>query len=122
MMMNPKRGEIWLVNLDPTIGSEIKKTRPVVIVNSDLIGKLPLKWVVPMTDWKTYFASNIWHVYIEPTEENGLSKPSAADVLQLRSVDARCFVRRLGVLPIADLQEVVLAIAAIIEYQEIVDG
>lgn len=121
-MMNPKRGEIWLVNLDPTIGSEIKKTRPVVIVNSDLIGKLPLKWVVPMTDWKTYFASNIWHVYIEPTEENGLSKPSAADVLQLRSVDARCFARRLGVLPIADLQEVVLAIAAIIEYQEIVDG
>lgn len=121
-MMNPKRGEICLVNLDPTIGSEIKKTRPVVVVNSDLIGKLPLKWVVPMTDWKSYFVSNIWHVYIEPTEENGLSKPSAADVLQLRSIDARRFVRRLGVLPSADLQEVVLAIAAIIEYQEIAYG
>lgn len=118
-MMNPKRGEVWLVNLDPTIGAEIKKTRPVVLVNSDLIGKLPLKWVVPMTDWKPYFASNIWHVYIEPTEENGLSKPSAADVLQMRSIDTRRFIRRLGILPTTDLKEIVLAIAAIIEYQDI---
>ncbi len=33
--MNIKRGEIWLVNLAPTIGAEIRKTRPVVVVNSD---------------------------------------------------------------------------------------
>lgn len=31
--MNMKRGEIWLVNLDPTLGAEIRKTRPVVVVN-----------------------------------------------------------------------------------------
>ncbi len=43
MTINPKRGEIWLINLDPTIGAEIKKTRPAVVVNSDYIGKLPLK-------------------------------------------------------------------------------
>ena len=33
--MNIKRGEIWLVNLDPTIGAEIRKTRPVVVISSD---------------------------------------------------------------------------------------
>lgn len=42
-----KQGEIWLLNLDPTIGSEIRKTRPVVIVNDDSLGKLPLKVIVP---------------------------------------------------------------------------
>ena len=35
MMINPKRGEIWRVNLEPTIGQEIKKKRPIVVINSD---------------------------------------------------------------------------------------
>ena len=36
-----KRGEVWRINLDPTIGAEIKKSRPCVIVNHDAIGILP---------------------------------------------------------------------------------
>jgi mRNA interferase MazF len=40
MTINPKRGEIWLVNLDPTVGAEIKKTRPALVISSDFIGKL----------------------------------------------------------------------------------
>jgi hypothetical protein len=35
------RGEVWLINLDPTVGAEIKKTRPAVIVNDDAVGILP---------------------------------------------------------------------------------
>ncbi len=42
-----KRGEIWLINLDPTIGAEIRKTRPAVIVNRDGLGVLPLRVIVP---------------------------------------------------------------------------
>ena len=38
-----RRGEVWLINLDPTIGAEIRKTRPAVIVNDDAVGILPLK-------------------------------------------------------------------------------
>jgi len=38
----PKRGEIWLVNFDPTVGSEIKKIRPAVIISSDAAGKLQI--------------------------------------------------------------------------------
>ena len=45
-----RRGEVWLINLDPTIGAEIRKTRPVVIVNYDAIGILPLKVSVPITE------------------------------------------------------------------------
>jgi mRNA interferase MazF len=36
-----KQSEIWLINLDPTIGAEIKKTRPAIIVNDNSLGKLP---------------------------------------------------------------------------------
>ena len=51
-----KQGEIWLINLDPAIGAEIRKTRPAIIVNDNRIGKLPLKIVVPLTDWKDRYA------------------------------------------------------------------
>lgn len=47
-----KRGEIWLINLDSTVGAELKKTRPAVIVNDDAIGILPLKVIIPITKWK----------------------------------------------------------------------
>ena len=85
--MSISRGEIWLVNLDPTIGAEIRKTRPVVIVNSDALGALPIRLVAPITEWKDYFASNVWHVKFEPDRTNGLTKTSAVDTLQLRGVD-----------------------------------
>ena len=45
-----KRSEIWLINLDPTIGAEIQKTRPAIIVNDDSMGVLPLRVIVPITD------------------------------------------------------------------------
>lgn len=117
MNKDPKRGEIWLVNLDPTIGVEIKKTRPAIVINSNIIGKLPLKLVVPITDWKLAFSNNLWHLRLTPNSENGLRKLSAADALQLRSIDQRRFIRQLGILSTSDLQEVITAIAIIIEYQ-----
>jgi mRNA interferase MazF len=119
--MLPKRGEIWLVNLDPTVGAEIQKTRPAIVISSDYIGKLPLKLVVPITDWKDSFASDLWHIRLDPTNENGLTKPSAADALQARSLDTQRFIRKIGGLLTSDLQEITRAIAAIIEYQELND-
>jgi mRNA interferase MazF len=73
---------------------------------------------VPITDWKDSFASDLWHILLEPTNQNGLSKLSAIDALQARSLDTRRFIRKLGVLTASDLQEITRAIAAIIEYQE----
>ncbi len=57
--MSINRGEIWLVSLDPTIGAEIRKTRPVVVVSSDSVGILPIRLVAPITEWKDYFAHNV---------------------------------------------------------------
>ena len=112
----PKRGEVWLVNFDPTTGAEIKKIRPAAVISSDAIGKLPLKLIAPITDWKTYFGSNIWHVRIDPDDSNGLSKVSAVDALQLRGVDTQRFIRKLGQLTDTTMEEITIAIAAVIEY------
>jgi mRNA interferase MazF len=110
-----KRGEIWLVNLDPTIGSEIKKTRPAVIISSDLIGILPLKVIVPFTDWKDRYASAPWMVRIDPDENNGLSKLSASDGLQVRSVSQQRLVKRLGVLTPLQVAQIVQAVVNVFQ-------
>jgi len=46
-----KQGEIWTINLDLSVGAEMKKTRPALIINTDSLGKLPLKIIAPITDW-----------------------------------------------------------------------
>jgi mRNA interferase MazF len=111
----PKRGEIWLVNFDPTIGTEIRKTRPAIVVNSDAIGKLPIKLVAPITDWKDYFTPNLWHIRLDPNTVNNLSKISAVDVLQLRGMDIQRFIRKLGELPTEKMTEIATAIATVVE-------
>ena len=90
------RGEIWLVNLDPTIGAEINKTRPALIVSVNAIGILPLKVVVPITDWKDRYSIAPWMIKVEPTDQNGLNKASAVDTFQIRSIAQERCIRRLG--------------------------
>ena len=74
-----RRGEIWLVALEPTVGAEIGKTRPVVIVTDETVGILLLEVIVPITDWKERYTERNWMVRLEPSGENGLAKVSAAD-------------------------------------------
>ena len=46
----PKREEIWIVNMSPTVGTEMKKFRPAVIISSDEVGILPIKLIAPITN------------------------------------------------------------------------
>lgn len=108
------RGEIWLVNLDPTIGKEINKTRPCVIVNDDAIGILPLKVIVPITDWKERFAIRLWMVKVEPNTENSLVKESAVDTFQIRSVSETRLIKQLGKLSDTQMQLVSQALAIVL--------
>ncbi len=91
-----KQSEIWLINLDPAIGAEIKKTRPAIVVNDNALGKLPLKIIVPLTDWKDKYEIAPWMVYIKPDTINNLSKDSAADCFQIRSIAVERFIRKIG--------------------------
>jgi mRNA interferase MazF len=108
------RGEVWLINLDPTIGSEIRKTRPAVIVNDDAIGILPLKVIVPITEWKDRYATAPWMVKVESVGESGLTKTSAADAFQVRSVSQQRFVRKLGTLSDPLMDNITQALAVVL--------
>ena len=97
------KGEIWLVNLDPTLGDEIRKIRPAIVVSSDAFGVLALRVVVPLTGWQDRFQGSQWLVRIDPYGSNNLEKPSAADAFQVRSGSTRRFLRRLGRLSDANI-------------------
>lgn len=112
----PQRGEIWRVNLDPTVGMEIKKTRPAVVISSDAVGVLPVRLVAPVTAWKDPFARYLWMVRLDPDPTNGLTKVSAVDTLQLRGLDVQRFVDLLGRVSATTLEEIIAAVAAVIEY------
>lgn len=92
-MVKIKRFDVFLVNLDPTIGSEIKKTRPAVIISPDSMNLSKLKTVIiaPMTSTiKDNFPTR---VLIEFKDKKG---QIALD--QLRSIDRSRIVQKLGVI------------------------
>ena len=58
----PRRGDVWLVNFDPTVGAEIRKVRPAVVVTAAGVGRLPFQIVVPLTNWKPHYVNASWFV------------------------------------------------------------
>jgi mRNA interferase MazF len=114
----PRRGEIWWVCLDPTVGSEIRKTRPCLVVSSDALAGQPVRVVVPLTGWKARHQRVPWCIRVDPDPSNGLQKPSAADALRVRAVSshARRFTSRIGRISPPELDEVVLAIGLCIDH------
>ena len=112
-----KQGEIWLVSLDPTIGSELKKTRPAIIVNDNTIGRLPLKIIVPLTDWKDSYEIALWMVKIIPDKANKLIKVSSADCFQIRSVAEERCVKKLGLVTIETMDNIRKALAIVLNIE-----
>jgi mRNA interferase MazF len=85
-----KRGEVWLVSLDPTIGHEMQKIRPAIIVSpNELNTHLSTVVVIPLTTGHSY-------PFRVPTTLQG--KEGVAAIDQIRTVDKRRLVKRLSVL------------------------
>jgi mRNA interferase MazF len=91
----PKRGEIYLVNFDPTIGAEIKKTRPALVIQNDIGNEYSPITIVAAITSKFDEPPYPTEVIMEP-EESGLSLRSAVVLNQIRSVDRQRLVKRLG--------------------------
>ena len=109
--VRPKRGEVWWINFDPSTGAEINKARPAVVIGVDAIGRLPLKLVVPITDWKSTYAAFPWFVELAPTAANGLTKLSGADAFKVKSVSETRFIRRGGRITDTQLADIADAVA-----------
>jgi mRNA interferase MazF len=94
-----KRGEVWLAALDPTVGSEIQKTRPCVIVSPDeLNDRLHTAIVCPMT---TGSRPAPFRVAVKFKGKDGLILPD-----QMRSVDRARLVKRLGLVDADALNDI----------------
>ena len=96
-MVSIRRGEVFLVNFDPTVGAEAKKTRPAVVVSNDINNAhSPIVSISPIT-------SNVIKVYsfeVEiPTGIGGLKTRSKVMVNQTRAVDKIRLIKKLGHLP-----------------------
>lgn len=107
------QGEIWLVDLNPTLGAEMNKTRPALIINDNGLGKLPLKVIVPITGWKEHYNIAPWMIKIEPHQKNGLTKISSIDCFQIRSVSQQRLLEKIGEITsdeISKVQEGILTI------------
>ena len=89
-----KKGDVFLVNFDPTLGAEARKTRPAVIVSNDINNAhSPIVSICPVT-------SNVKNVYsfevAVPQDAGGLDKPSKIMVNQTRAVDKARLMKKIG--------------------------
>ena len=101
-----KRGEVWLVPLDPAVGSEIRKTRPCVIISPDqLNGVSRSVLIAPMT---TGGYITRFRVEIDFAGKRGLILPD-----QIRAVDKVRLIKHLGCLNNADLARLLDTIAVL---------
>lgn len=92
---HPSRGDIYLVNFDPTVGHEIKKTRPALIIQNDIANQYSPITIVAAITSKFDVPSYPTEVVMEP-KESGLSQPSAAVLNQIRSIDRQRLMKRIG--------------------------
>lgn len=101
------RGEVWWVEFDPAIGSEIRKTRPAVIVSNDAANRFTARvQVIPLS-------SNVERIYPSETVVTIAGKKSKAMADQIMTADKRRLKEQLGKLTQADLG----AVEAVIRIQ-----
>ena len=113
--INPQRAEIWQINFDPQVGSEIQKERPAIILDAGH-STLDVRIAVPITSWKELRdEQNPFKIYIQPTAGNGLDKECAADVYQIKSLSLDRFVRKRGYVSQGKADEVAEAVGLLID-------
>ena len=90
----PRRGEIYLTALDPTLGHEIRKTRPALIIQNDISNRLNHVTIVAPITSTVRFPLNPVHVLLAADPNTGLSVTSVAVFNQIRAVDRLRLIKR----------------------------
>jgi mRNA interferase MazF len=89
----PRRGQVWRVSLDPTVGHEVQKTRPAIVITNDVYNMY--NWVVIVMPLTSRDTAAYDQVLIQPPE-GGLSSPSVTLPDQIRATDRARLVEHLG--------------------------
>ena len=101
-----RRGDVCLVSFDPTVGCEIQKTRPALIIQNDVGNQYsPLTIVAAITSKVSPVLYPV-EVVVAPSRASGLSRQSAIRLDQIRTIDRQRIVKRLGAADPATLHKV----------------
>jgi mRNA interferase MazF len=107
--------EIWIADLDPSIGSEPGKTRPVVIIQSDMLNKAGHRSIIVCCISSLAVAGvSFIRIAIEPTANNKLLKKSYILCDQVRSIDVSRLRGKIGVLDASDVSKLNTSLKAIL--------
>lgn len=115
-MSHPKLrcGHIYLVDLGDTVGAEMQKRRPAVVLNEDGMGRLPLRIVAPITQWKKEYGEFEWMVHLDPGPPPHLHKESGVDCFQTRSISVERVEDKIGEVPTEKMEEINAALRLIL--------
>ena len=105
-MIRPKRGDIYPVNLDPTVGAEIRKTRPALVLQNDIANKFSPVTIVAAISFKFDDSLYPTEVLILAKGRTGLALVSVVLLNEIRAVDKKGLVKRLGRLSAAEMAKV----------------
>lgn len=115
----PLRGEIWLIRLDPVKGSEIRKTRPCLVMSNDVHNRASrVVTVIPLTSHLIRYPS----VQIAVGGESGLLKPSCLELPQIRAADKIRLVRKVAFLASQKFREIFLKLNMHLGFSEFLLG
>jgi mRNA interferase MazF len=112
-----RSGELYQVNLDATVGEEIQRSRPVVVLNPGHANNLRLAIVVPVTAWRQGWDKNPFFLTITPRPRHGLRKKSAVDCFQIRAISHGRFIKKLGTLSSEEVEQIRKALALILDIE-----
>lgn len=111
----PKQYEIWFADLDPSIGSEPGKIRPVIIIQSDVLNKAGHRTIITCSiSSQSKAGVSFIRIGVEPSLDNGLLKKSYILCDQIRAIDVSRLRSRVGVLEQGDINRLNTSIKVIL--------
>ncbi|BCM88669.1 hypothetical protein IAD21_00510 [Abditibacteriota bacterium] len=105
--LQPKRGEIWSVNLGP----EVEGGHLVIIMSADELGTLEVRTCIPLGKREPHHDDQFWQFPLEPDRWNSLSFKSSANTIQIRPIATSRFLSKLGRVDADALEDIVAVVA-----------
>jgi mRNA interferase MazF len=118
---NYRLGSIWLVNFDPSIGTEIRKTRPAMIISGTIFNQRRKVTVLPITSSTPDSRMLPIVVSIDPNQTNGLNTDSFIVCIDPMTFDKQRLVKQLGVLNIDKIRQVKSILSSYLELDSMDD-
>jgi mRNA interferase MazF len=116
---NYRLGSIWLVNFDPSIGTEIRKTRPAIIISGTIFNQRRKVTVLPITSSTPDSRMLPVVVSINPSQANGLNTDSFIVCIDPMTFDKQRLVKQLGILNSDKIRQIKSILCSYLELDDL---